>query len=69
LKVFWQWIRTCPTVSAEGVGHDVVEIGRAELILADGRKVPIKYVVHRKLEEKCLEVEYGYLEHESVIAR
>jgi hypothetical protein len=53
LKVFWQWIRTCPTVSAEGVGHDVVEIGRAELILADGRKVPIKYVVHRKLEENA----------------
>jgi ketosteroid isomerase-like protein len=42
---------TLTTVSAEAVGDDVVEIGRAELTLADGRKVPIKYVVHWKLEE------------------
>jgi ketosteroid isomerase-like protein len=42
---------TLKTVSAEAVGDDVVEIGRAELTLADGRKVPIKYVVHWKFEE------------------
>ncbi|HXP09858.1 MAG TPA: nuclear transport factor 2 family protein [Acidobacteriaceae bacterium] len=41
---------TLATVSAEAVGDDVVEIGRAELTLTDGRKVPIKYVVHWKLE-------------------
>jgi ketosteroid isomerase-like protein len=41
---------TLTTVSAEAVGDDVVEIGRAELTLADGRRVPIKYVVHWKLE-------------------
>ena len=39
------------TVSAEAAGNDVVEIGRAELTLAGGQKVPIKYVVHWKLED------------------
>ena len=38
------------TVSAEAAGNDVVEIGRAELALAGGEKVPIKYVVHWKFE-------------------
>jgi hypothetical protein len=42
---------TLTTVSAESVGDDVVEIGRAELTLADSRRVPIKYVVHWKFEE------------------
>jgi ketosteroid isomerase-like protein len=42
---------TLTTISAEAVGDDVVEIGRAELTLADGRKIPIKYVVHWKFEE------------------
>jgi ketosteroid isomerase-like protein len=44
---------TLSTVSAEAVGDDVVEIGRAELTLADGRRVPIKYVVHWKFEENA----------------
>jgi len=42
---------TLTTVSAEAVGEDVVEIGRAELTLADDRRVPIKYVVHGKFED------------------
>jgi ketosteroid isomerase-like protein len=41
---------TLTTVSAEAVGDDVIEIGRAELTLADGRTVSIKYVVHWKFE-------------------
>jgi ketosteroid isomerase-like protein len=41
---------TLTTVSAEAAGDDVVEIGRAELTLGDGQKVPIKYVVHWKFE-------------------
>ncbi len=41
---------TLTTVSAEAVGDDVVEIGRAELTLAGGQKVPVKYVVHWKFE-------------------
>jgi ketosteroid isomerase-like protein len=36
------------TVSAEVTGDDVVEIGRAELTLASGQVVPVKYVVHWK---------------------
>ena len=36
------------TVSAEVAGDDVVEIGRAELTLAGGQVVPVKYVVHWK---------------------
>lgn len=36
------------TVSAEMAGEDVVEIGRAELTLAGGQVVPVKYVVHWK---------------------
>jgi ketosteroid isomerase-like protein len=36
------------TVSAEAAGDTVVEIGRAELTLAGGQKVPVKYVVHWK---------------------
>ena len=36
------------TVSAEAAGDAVVEIGRAELTLAAGQKVPVKYVVHWK---------------------
>ncbi len=36
------------TVSAEAAGDGVVEIGRAELTLAGGQKVPVKYVVHWK---------------------
>jgi ketosteroid isomerase-like protein len=36
------------TVSAESAGDSVVEIGRAELTLAGGQKVPVKYVVHWK---------------------
>ena len=36
------------TVSAEAAGDDVVEIGRAELVLASGHVVPVKYVVHWK---------------------
>jgi ketosteroid isomerase-like protein len=36
------------TVSAESAGDTVVEIGRAQLTLAGGQKVPVKYVVHWK---------------------
>jgi ketosteroid isomerase-like protein len=36
------------TVSAEAAGDTVVEIGRAELTLASGQKVPVKYVVQWK---------------------
>jgi ketosteroid isomerase-like protein len=36
------------TVSAEAAGDTVVEIGRAELTLAGGQTVPVKYVVHWK---------------------
>jgi ketosteroid isomerase-like protein len=36
------------TISAESAGDTVVEIGRAELTLAGGQKVPVKYVVHWK---------------------
>jgi len=31
----------------------VIEIGRAELTLADGKKVPLKYVVHWKRHEEA----------------
>lgn len=37
------------TVSAESAGDTVVEIGRAELTLAGGQIVAVKYVVHWKL--------------------
>jgi ketosteroid isomerase-like protein len=36
------------TASAEVAGDDVVEIGSAELTLANGQVVPVKYVVHWK---------------------
>ena len=36
------------TVSAEAAGDTVVEIGRAELTLAAGQRVAVKYVVHWK---------------------
>ena len=36
------------TVSAESAGDAIVEIGRAELTLASGQTVPVKYVVHWK---------------------
>jgi ketosteroid isomerase-like protein len=36
------------TVSAESAGDTIVEIGRAELTLAGGHIVPVKYVVHWK---------------------
>jgi hypothetical protein len=39
------------TVSAEPVGDSVVEIGRAELTLAGGQRVPVKYVVHWKRDD------------------
>jgi ketosteroid isomerase-like protein len=41
------------TVSAESAGDTVLEIGRAELTLADGKKVPLKYVVHWKPHEEA----------------
>ena len=41
------------TVSAEQAGDTVVEIGQAELTLAGGQLVPIKYVVHWKLEDSA----------------
>lgn len=36
------------TVSAESAGDAVVEIGRAQLTLASGQVIPVKYVVHWK---------------------
>ena len=39
------------TVSADIAGDDVVEIGQAELSLAGGQVVPVKYVVHWKRED------------------
>ena len=56
IKSFWQSAinsldvkdASLSTVSAESAGDGVVEIGRAELTLAGGQKVPVKYVVHWK---------------------
>lgn len=56
IKNFWQQAITgldvkdasLTTISAEVAGDDVVEIGRAELSLAGGQVVPVKYVVHWK---------------------
>ncbi len=56
IKTFWMQAitgldvkdATLATVSAEMAGQDVVEIGRAELSLAGGQSVPVKYVVHWK---------------------
>ena len=56
IKNFWQAAITgldvkdasLSTVSAEAAGDTVVESGRAELTLAGGQKVPVKYVVHWK---------------------
>jgi ketosteroid isomerase-like protein len=42
---------TLTTVAAETAGDGVVEIGSAELSLANGQKVPVKYVVHWKPED------------------
>ena len=39
------------TVSAASAGDTVVEIGRAELTLAGGQIVPVKYVVHWKYHD------------------
>jgi ketosteroid isomerase-like protein len=60
IKSFWQSAITSldvkdaslSTVSAESTGDTVVEIGRAELTLAGGQKVPVKYVVHWKRDGK-----------------
>jgi ketosteroid isomerase-like protein len=58
IKNFWKQAVTGMNVSAatltivdaEQAGEDVVEIGSAELTLAGGQKVPVKYVVHWKQE-------------------
>ena len=39
------------TVHAERAGDDVVEIGRADLTLAGGQTVTVKYVVYWKQED------------------
>jgi hypothetical protein len=39
------------TVQAESAGDGVVEIGRADLALAGGQMVTVKYVVHWKQED------------------
>jgi ketosteroid isomerase-like protein len=54
IKRFWQQAVTgldvksasLSTVSALAAGDTVVEIGKAELMLAGGQTVAIKYVVH-----------------------
>jgi len=58
IKRFWQQAVTgldvksasLSTVSALAAGDTVVEIGKAELMLAGGQTVAIKYVVHWKFE-------------------
>jgi hypothetical protein len=42
---------TLRTVDAEDVGGSVVEIGQADLMLGDGQRVTVKYVVHWKQED------------------
>ncbi len=39
------------TVDAEMTGDSVVEIGKADLVVADGSTVTLKYVVHWKQED------------------
>jgi ketosteroid isomerase-like protein len=39
------------TVSAEGAGDGVVEIGKADLTVGGGQTVAVKYVVHWKQED------------------
>ena len=39
------------TVAAEEAGESVIEIGRADLTLAGGQAVTVKYVVHWKQED------------------
>jgi ketosteroid isomerase-like protein len=59
IKKFWKQAVTSldvmsaslTTVAAEAAGDGIVEIGRAELILAAGQMVAIKYVVHWKLDD------------------
>jgi ketosteroid isomerase-like protein len=59
IKKFWEQAvtgldvksATLTTVAAEAAGTTIVEIGRAELTLAAGQTVAIKYVVHWKLED------------------
>ena len=59
IKAFWKQAvtgmnvaaATLTIVDAEQAGEDVVEIGRAELTLAGGQKVPVKYVVHWKEQD------------------
>jgi ketosteroid isomerase-like protein len=59
IKSFWHQAITSldvkdgslTTVSAELAGDTVVEIGRAELTLAGGQIVPVKYVVHWKRDD------------------
>src|SRR5215470_17693819 len=58
IKAFWRRaIRdlglksaTLSTLDSEAVGDGVIEIGRADLIVEDGRIVTAKYVVHWKKE-------------------
>jgi ketosteroid isomerase-like protein len=60
IKSFWQQAvaalgvtnATLETVDAEQTGDSVVEIGRANLTLATGQTVPVKYVVHWKQEDR-----------------
>ncbi len=59
IKAFWNQAITgldvkdasLTTISAESAGSDVVEIGSAELTLAGGQVVAVKYVVHWKLDD------------------
>jgi ketosteroid isomerase-like protein len=59
IKSFWRQTITnldvkdafLTTVSAASAGDTVVEIGGAELTLAGGQIVPIKYVVHWKYHD------------------
>jgi ketosteroid isomerase-like protein len=58
IKTFWQQAigdlglksATLSTVDAEADGDSVIEIGRADLTLADDQILRVKYVVHWKKE-------------------
>lgn len=59
IKVFWNQAiagmnltgAKLTTVDAEEAGDSVIEIGRADLTMASGQSVAVKYVVHWKQED------------------
>lgn len=59
IKAFWSNAITgmgvmsvsLTTVEAQEAGDGVIEIGRAELTVANGQRVTVKYIVHWKQED------------------